>query len=158
MSQQIGIASDHGGKVLKDKITRFLKEQNFQVDDLGIPLDSSASVDYPDYASQLSKLVSEGKLKRGILVCGSGVGMSIAANKFPGVRAALVTDEFTAKMCRLHNDANILCLGERVINHDRALDFVKLWLTTEFDGGRHQNRLDKITVIEKALAQSTAQK
>lgn len=158
MSQQIGIASDHGGKVLKDKIARFLKEQNLQIDDLGIPLDSSASVDYPDYASQLSKLVSEGKLKRGILVCGSGVGMSIAANKFPGVRAALVTDEFTAKMCRLHNDANILCLGERVINHDRAMDFVKLWLTTEFEGGRHQNRLDKITAIEKTLAQGPSKK
>lgn len=152
MSQQIGIASDHGGKVLKDKITRFLKEQNLQVHDLGIPLDSSASVDYPDYASQLSKLISEGKLKRGILVCGSGIGMSIAANRFPGIRAALVTDVFTAKMCRLHNDANVLCLGERVVNHDRALDFVQLWLTTEFEGGRHQNRLDKLSLIENTLS------
>jgi len=153
MSQQIGIASDHGGKVLKDKITRFLKEQNLSVDDLGIPLDSSASVDYPDYAAQLSERIAQGKLNRGILVCGSGIGMSIAANKFPGVRAALVTDEFTAKMCRLHNNANILCLGERVINHDRALEFVKIWLATEFEGGRHQSRLDKITGIEESLAQ-----
>jgi ribose 5-phosphate isomerase B len=149
MSQQIGIASDHGGKVLKDKIIRFLKEQNLLVEDFGIPLDSSASVDYPDFAAQLSQSISQGRLKRGILVCGSGVGMSIAANKFPGVRAALVQDEFTAKMCRLHNDANVLCLGERVINHDRALDIVKIWLTTEFEGGRHQNRLDKISLIEK---------
>ena len=154
MSQQIGIASDHGGKVLKDKITRFLKEQNLQIDDLGVSLDSSASVDYPDFAASLSKLISQRKLKRGILVCGSGVGMCIAANKYPGVRAALVTDEFTAKMCRLHNDANILCLGERVINHDRALDFVKIWLNTDFEGGRHQQRLDKISVIENTLVSS----
>ncbi len=151
MSQQIGIASDHGGKVLKDKISRYLKEQNLAVEDLGAPLDSSVSVDYPDYAAQLSQRLADGKMKRGILVCGSGIGMSIAANKFPGVRAALVTDEFTAKMCRLHNNANVLCLGERVINHDRALDFVRIWLTTEFEGGRHQNRLDKITVIENSL-------
>ncbi|MBC7658764.1 MAG: ribose 5-phosphate isomerase B [Chitinophagaceae bacterium] len=154
MSQQIGIASDHGGKVLKDKITCFLKEQSLDIRDLGVSLDSSASVDYPDYAAQLAKLIASGQLKRGILVCGSGVGMSIAANRYPGVRAALVTDEFTAKMCRLHNDANILCLGERVINHDRALEFVTIWLNTTFEGGRHQQRLDKITEIEKALGSS----
>lgn len=149
MNLEIGIASDHGGKILKDKIVRFLQAGTFKVRDLGVPVDSSASVDYPDYAKALSTLISQGELKRGILVCGSGVGMSIAANKFAGVRAALISDEYTARMCRLHNDSNILCLGERVINHDRALDFVRIWLETEFEGGRHQGRLDKISTLEK---------
>ncbi len=148
MSGSIGIASDHGGRILKDKIARFLKDQHYEVKDFGVPSDASASVDYPDYAAKLSRSISEGSLQRGILVCGSGVGMSIAANKFDKVRAALVTDEYVARMCRLHNDANVLCLGERVINHDRALEFVKIWLATEFEGGRHQGRLDKITALE----------
>ena len=148
MSQQIGIASDHGGKVLKDKISRFLQSQDFEVTDLGVAVDSSISVDYPDYAAKLANLVAEGKLPRGILVCGSGVGMSIAANRFPKIRAALVNDEYVARLCRMHNDANVLCLGERVINHDRAIEFVNIWLTTPFEGGRHQTRLDKITGLE----------
>ncbi len=148
MNLEIGIASDHGGKILKDKILRYLRDGGCPVRDFGVAVDSNASVDYPDYAKQLASLISKGELTRGILVCGSGIGMSIAANKFPGVRAALITDDYTAKMCRLHNDANVLCLGERVINHDRALDFVRIWLETEFEGGRHQGRLDKIRALE----------
>ena len=148
MTLEIGIASDHGGKILKDKIIQYLKTESYKVRDFGVPVDSTASVDYPDYAKELSSHISSGILTRGILVCGSGIGMSIAANKFPGVRAALIFDEFTAKMCRLHNDANVLCLGERVINHDRALDFLKIWLETKFEGGRHQGRLDKIRELE----------
>lgn len=148
MNLEIGIASDHGGKILKDKIIRYLKTESYKVRDFGVDVDSTASVDYPDYAKELSAQISSGALSRGILVCGSGIGMSIAANKFPGVRAALIFDEFTAKMCRLHNDANVLCLGERVINHDRALDFLKIWLDTKFEGGRHQGRLDKIRELE----------
>lgn len=149
MDLEIGIASDHGGKILKDKIIRYLKAESYGVRDFGVSLESTASVDYPDYARELSMLVSQGALKRGILVCGSGIGMSIAANKFPSVRAALISDEFTAKMCRLHNDSNIICLGERVINHERAVDYLKIWLETEFEGGRHQGRLDKIRDLER---------
>jgi ribose 5-phosphate isomerase B len=148
MNLEIGIASDHGGKVLKDKITRFLKEKAYTFKDFGVPLDSTESVDYPDYAKELCEQVSSGRLKRGILVCGSGIGMSIAANKHAGVRAALITDLYTARLSRLHNDANVLCLGERVLNHDRALDMVETWLATEFEGGRHQARLDKIRALE----------
>jgi ribose 5-phosphate isomerase B len=151
MSQQIGIAADHGGKILKDKIVRFLEGLNYKVKDYGVPLQSNESVDYPDYASALSRDISKGNLPQGILVCGSGIGMSIAANKFPGVRAALVTDEYSARMCRMHNNANVICLGERAIDHDRALDLVKLWLGTEFEGARHQKRLDKISDLEKNL-------
>ncbi len=149
MIPEIGIASDHGGKILKDKIARFLESLNYKVRDFGVPLNTTQSVDYPDYARELASSISHGDLNRGILVCGSGIGMSIAANKFPRVRAALITDEYTAKMCRLHNDSNILCLGERVINHDRALEFVKIWLETEFEGGRHQGRLDKIEALPR---------
>ena len=150
MSLQIGIASDHGGKVLKDKIIAFLSSLNFDVKDFSSQVDGKTSVDYPDFAGSLSHAVSKGELPRGILVCGSGIGMSIAANKVAGIRAALVTDEYTARMCRLHNDANIICLGERVINHDRALDFLQIWLNTEFEGGRHQRRLDKISQLENS--------
>ncbi|WP_141731037.1 ribose 5-phosphate isomerase B [Oligoflexus tunisiensis] len=149
MSERIGIASDHGGRVLKEKVSQYLRTLGYQVVDHGVPVDDADSVDYPDYAQTLAKEVSQGKLPRGILICGTGIGMSIAANKIPGIRAALVWDEFTARMSKLHNDANILCLGERVLNHDRALEFVKLWLNTEFEGSRHQNRLDKIRALER---------
>ncbi len=148
MSQSIGIASDHGGKVLKDKIFQFLKSNGWNPKDFGVPVDSQESVDYPDYAAQLAREVAAGSVHRGILVCGSGIGMCIAANKISGIRAALAWDEYSARMSRLHNDANILCLGERALNHDRALDFVKIWLETEFEGVRHQRRLDKIRALE----------
>ncbi len=149
MSQSIGIASDHGGKALKEKIQAFLKAEGWNVKDFGVPFDSQQSVDYPDYAAQLSREVANGSLHRGILVCGTGIGMCIAANKIQGIRAGLVWDEFTARMSRQHNDANILCLGERTLNHDRALDLVRIWLHTEFEGARHQQRLDKIKALEQ---------
>jgi ribose 5-phosphate isomerase B len=149
MSERIGIASDHGGRVLKEKVSQYLRSLGYQVVDYGVPVDDADSVDYPDYAQTLAREVSQGHLPRGILICGTGIGMSIAANKISGIRAALVWDEFTARMSKLHNDANILCLGERVLNHDRALEFVKLWLNTEFEGSRHQNRLDKIRALER---------
>ncbi len=149
MSNRIGIASDHGGKHLKEKIGAYLREQGFVLLDFGVGVDCQDSVDFPDYAAQVARAVSRGELPRGILVCGTGIGMSITANKFSGVRAALVWDEFTARMSRLHNDSNILCLGERVVNHDRALEYLRLWLATPFEGGRHQRRLDKIAQIEE---------
>ena len=145
---KIGIASDHGGRILKQEVVEFLKTLDVEVHDFGVPIDDASSVDYPDFAEQLARDVSDKKLERGILICGTGIGMSIAANKVPGVRATLVWDEFTAKMSRLHNNSNVLCLGERVLNHTRALDFVRLWVETEFEGSRHQRRLDKITDIE----------
>lgn len=149
MSERIGIASDHGGRVLKEKVSQYLRTLGYQVVDFGVPVDDADSVDYPDFAQTLAAEVSLGQLPRGILICGTGIGMSIAANKISGIRAALVWDEFTARMSRLHNDANILCLGERVLNHDRALDYLHIWLKTEFEGKRHQTRLDKIRALER---------
>lgn len=150
MNQAIGIASDHGGKILKARIIEFLTDAQFSIKDFGIPLESNDSVDYPDFAAKVAAEVSSGQLERGILVCGTGIGMSIAANRFPKVRATLVWDEFTAKASRNHNSSNILCLGERVLNHDRALEYVKIWLD-EAPGTspRHQRRTDKIEMLGK---------
>lgn len=148
---KIAIASDHAGKELKTFVIDFLNLTNNTVLDYGVAADSSGSVDYPDYADIVASEVSSGRADRGILICGTGIGMCIAANKFPGVRAALVVDEFTARMSRAHNDANVLCLGSRTVNHQRAIDFVKLWLGTEFEEGRHRVRVGKIGAIEKRL-------
>ncbi len=148
---KIVIASDHAGVDLKDKILKLLQELHHEVADFGVH--NRDSVDYPDYGIPVAEAVSEGKAERGILICGTGVGMSIVANKFPRVRAALCYDSFTAKISRLHNDANILVLGERVLENKRALEMVKLWLSTGFDGGRHERRLKKIEEIEQRLKQ-----
>jgi ribose 5-phosphate isomerase B len=147
MKQKIGIASDHGGKQLKQKVLEFLASAGFEVVDYGVAIDSP-SVDYPDYAEKLAKDLSQKRITKGIAICGTGIGMCIAANKVPGVRAASVWDEFTARVSRQHNDANIICLGERVLNFDRALDFIKIWLETPFEGDRHKRRVDKISAIE----------
>ena len=145
MSQSICIASDHGGRILKARVISFLKDSFYSVKDFGVATDESESVDYPDFAAKVAKGVSDGEYDRGILICGTGIGMSMAANRFEGIRATLVWDEFTAKASREHNFSNVLCLGERVLNHDRALDLVRIWLDTPPDtGGRHQRRLDKI--------------
>jgi ribose 5-phosphate isomerase B len=151
MATKIGIASDHAGKELKQLIAEFVKMKNFDVVDYGVAFDSDKSVDYPDYAAILAADVSGGKLDYGVLICGTGIGMCITANKFPGVRAASVWDEFTAKMSRAHNDANIICLGARALNHHRAAELVNLWLDTPFEGNRHKARLEKIREIEKKL-------
>lgn len=151
MAAKIGIASDHAGKELKQLIADFVRMKNYEVIDYGVSADTDKSVDYPDYAAILASDISSGKVERGILICGTGIGMSITANKFPGVRAALVWDEFTARMCRAHNDTNIICLGSRVLNPHRATEFVNIWLDTEFEGNRHKTRLDKIREIEKKL-------
>jgi ribose 5-phosphate isomerase B len=145
----VAIASDHAGLDLKLKIVALLKQLGCAVSDYGTH--SRDSVDYPDYGITVAEAVSEGKVQRGVLICGTGVGMSIVANKFPGVRASLCYDAFTAKVSRLHNDANILVLGERVLEEKTALEIVRLWLTTGFDGGRHERRLKKIEEIERRL-------
>ena len=145
----IVIGSDHGGLTLKDEIKALLAERGIACEDLGT--NNGDSVDYPDFGQQVARRVSEGSAQLGILVCGTGIGMSIVANKFPGVRAALATDVFMATMAKEHNNANILVLGGRVIDAAAARAMVTAWLETEFAGGRHQARLDKITVLENEL-------
>lgn len=140
------IASDHGGYNLKQTIKECLNNQGIEFMDLGV--DSPDSVDYPDYAAKVAEKVGQDSGHEGILVCGTGIGMSITANKFPGVRAALVHDEFTARMAREHNNANVLALGGRVIEPDLACKMVKIWISSTYQGGRHQNRLDKIHALE----------
>ena len=147
---KLAIGCDHGGFELKQEILKFLQTvSNIQVTDFG-PANKD-SVDYPDFGAKVSEAVSKGTMDRGILICGTGIGMSIVANRYPNVRAALCHDHFTAQMSREHNDANVLVMGERVIGKGVALDIVKTWLDTEFGGGRHQKRLDKITAIEKSI-------
>jgi ribose 5-phosphate isomerase B len=150
---KIAIAADHAGKELKSYVIDFLTLTNHQVLDYGVAADSTTSVDYPDYADIVASEVSAGRCERGILICGTGIGMCMAANKFANVRAAVVMDEFTSRMSRAHNDSNIICLGSRTINHQRAIDFVKIWLATECEEGRHRSRINKINSIEKRLAQ-----
>ena len=147
---KLAIGADHGGYILKKEVVDFLsKIGNIEVTDYGAS--GPESVDYPDYGRKVSEAVSNGTVDRGILICGTGIGMSIVANRYPQVRAALCHDNFTARMSRLHNDANVLVMGERVIGRGVALDIVKAWLDTEFEGSRHQRRLDKIRDIEKSL-------
>ena len=138
----IFIASDHAGLELKDAIKIHLEQKGLNVEDLG-PSKESGSVDYPDYAKKVSKAVLE-KKALGILICGTGIGMSISANKVRGIRAALVSESYSAEMARRHNNANILCIGSRVTGLGLALNVVDTWLNTEYEAGRHQNRLDKI--------------
>lgn len=144
---KIAIGSDHGGFYLKEKIIQYLEENQIQYKDFGTM--DAESVDYPDFALPVAEAVAQGQFDRGILVCGTGIGIGIAANKVPGIRAALCHDVFSAKASREHNDANILTLGERVVGPGLALEIVKAWLETDFAGGRHQRRVDKIKDIEK---------
>ena len=145
----IAIGSDHGGVVLKEAIKGLLVQRGLAVEDFGTS--GQTSVDYPDFGEKVSREVSTGKAELGILACGTGIGMSIVANKFPGVRAALINDEFTARMSKEHNNANIIVLGGRVVDVPEALRMVATWLDTTFEAGRHQLRLDKIAQIEAEL-------
>lgn len=146
---KIAIGADHAGFGLKEDIVALLKKGGYDFIDCGT--DSTASVDYPDFGEKVSKLVSDGKVDRGILVCGTGIGMSMVANKFPNVRASLCNDLFCARMSRLHNDANVLVLGGRIIGKDLAAEIVTTWLNTPFEGERHLRRLNKIRKIEEEL-------
>ncbi|MDX9761123.1 MAG: ribose 5-phosphate isomerase B [Desulfomonilia bacterium] len=139
---KIGIASDHGGLDLKELVKEILAGHDCGVLDLGT--DTPESVDYPDYAEKALSALACGECDRIVLVCGTGIGMSICANRVPGVRGALCHDAYTARMSRLHNDSNCLILGGRVLGPAVAQDIVRMWLTTPFEGGRHQSRLDKI--------------
>ena len=144
----IAIASDHGGFSLKVDIVSFLNELGYQVNDMG-PKNQN-SVDYPDYGIRIAQAVTTNSGTRGIVICGTGVGMSIIVNRFPGIRGTLCSDLYTAKLCREHNDSNILIMGGRVVGHGLAREIVKVWLTTPFEGGRHQKRLDKINQFDES--------
>ena len=147
MNLKIAIGSDHGGFRLKEEIKDYLRQQGVEHTDFGTY--STASVDYPDIAQTVGEKVASGEFERGILICGTGIGISIAANKVHGVRAALCGDVFSARMSREHNNANILALGERVTGSGLALMIVQTWLETEFAGGRHARRVEKISALEK---------
>ncbi|MBQ9769096.1 MAG: ribose 5-phosphate isomerase B [Clostridia bacterium] len=144
---KIAIGCDHGGLEHKNAIVAHLKERGFEVKDSGIY--ENHSVDYPDIAVKVCADITSGECERGILVCGTGIGMSLAANKVKGIRAAAVSEHFSAKYTRLHNDSNVLCLGGRVIGVGTALELVDLFVDTEFEGGRHENRVNKVMAIEK---------
>jgi ribose 5-phosphate isomerase B len=147
--EKIAIASDHGGFDLKNSIITHLLNTGWDVDDLGPYIKDS--VDYPDYGIKLAQAVAEKKVGRGIVICGTGIGMSIVVNRYPGIRGTLCSDLFTAKLCREHNNSNILIMGGRVIGNGLAFEIVNTWLNTSFEGGRHQRRLDKINQIDVSL-------
>ena len=147
-SEEIIIGCDHAAVGLKETVKAYLIECGLTVNDVGT--NDQTSVDYPDFGIQVAAAVSTGKHARGILICGTGIGMSMVANKFSHVRAALCNDLFAASMSRRHNNANILVLGGRVIGDVLALEIVRTWIETPFDGGRHQTRLDKFDKIDEA--------
>ncbi len=144
---QIGLASDHGGFDLKEELKAYLKSMGHDPVDLGTF--NEDSVDYPDYGALVAERVSKGDLERGVLICGTGIGMSVVANKFRGVRAALVNDLFSARFSREHTDSNILVMGGRIVGRALAREILRVWLETPFAGDRHQRRLEKIETLEK---------
>jgi ribose 5-phosphate isomerase B len=146
---QIALGSDHAGFELKEDLRAYLADLKIDALDLGAY--SREAVDYSDVAGRVAEKVATGKVAKGLLVCGTGIGMSIAANRFPEIRAALCHDLFTARASREHNNANILVLGGRLIGKGLAREILKVWLETEFQGGRHQTRLDKITALEEKI-------
>ncbi len=152
----IALGSDHGGLQLKEAVKQLLAERGIPFEDCGT--DNGNSVDYPDFGEKVARKVAAGAVEKGILFCGTGIGMSIVANKFPHVRAALVTDVFMARMAKEHNNANILVLGGRVLNEDEAREMVATWLDAVFEGGRHQGRLDKIALIEQEIYRTGSRK
>lgn len=151
---RVAIGADHAGYALKEAIKSQLLANGAAVSDAGT--DGESSVDYPDYAAAVARTVARGDADFGILVCATGVGMSIAANKVPGVRAALCAEPFTAQRCRAHNDANVICIGAAVVGAGMASEIVSAFLTTPFDGGRHARRVAKIAGIEDRLSAITA--
>ena len=145
---KIAVGCDHGGLEHKNAIAEHLKSEGFEVEDFGIY--ENKSVDYPEMALKVANSIKNGENELGILVCGTGIGMSLAANKVNGIRAAACSEHFSAKYTRLHNNSNILCLGGRVIGIGTALELCDIFVNTEFEGGRHQRRIDMITEIEKS--------
>lgn len=144
---KIGLACDHGGFELKEELKVFLKSKGYEPIDMGTF--NEDSVDYPDYGVLVAEKISKGELEKGILICGTGIGMSIVANKFRAVRAALANDLFSARFSREHTDSNILVIGGRIVGRELAKEIVRVWLETPFAGGRHKRRLEKIEALEK---------
>lgn len=144
---KVAFACDHGGYISREAVLGYLKEKNIEVIDFGTFTEDSC--DYPDYASKVCEKVVNNQVDKGILVCGTGIGMSIVANKFKGIRCAHVTDSFSAEMTRRHNDSNVIALGARISKIADIIEYIDIFLNTEFDGGRHLNRVNKIKEIEK---------
>ena len=144
---KVGVGSDHGGFELKEEVKKHLEKKGIEFVDYGTY--SEESVDYPDYGKKVGEAVVSGDCDKGIVVCGTGIGISIAANKVKGVRCALCSESYSARMTRKHNDSNVLAMGGRVLGVELALDIVDTWLNTEFEGGRHAKRVDKIIAIEE---------
>ena len=142
----IAIGSDHGGYLLKEEIKKHLKKKGYEFKDFGT--DSTASCDYPVYAEKVCRAVQSGECEKGILICGTGIGMSMCANKCKGIRAAVCGDHFSAEFTRKHNNANVLCLGARVIGAGIAMQLVDIFLTTEYEGGRHEKRVEMMMQLE----------
>ncbi len=144
---RVAIGSDHRGVQIKSRLIPVLQQLGHDVHDKGTH--DTAAVDYPDIAAHVAAQVAQGEVDRGILICGTGIGMAITANKFPQVRAATCHDEFEAEMCRRHNDVNVLCLSSHLLGERNVDNLVTLWLNTEFEGGRHARRVEKISAVEK---------
>ncbi len=147
---KIALGADHAGYLLKECILQYVVARGHQVIDEGT--NAADSVDYPDFAVRVAENVAAGRAERGILVCGSGIGMAITANKIPGIRAANISSQYEAQMSREHNDLNVLTLGARILDESGATQIVQIWLDTPFSGGRHSGRLEKIHEIEKPRA------
>jgi len=144
---RIAVGADHAGFQVKERVKEELQKEGFEVIDFGTH--TGDSVDYPDYARLVARSVSQAESNRGVLVCGTGIGMAITANKFRGIRAATCNDTYTARMAAEHTDANVLCVGARVVDADHAVAIVREWLKAKFTGGRHQRRIDKISEIDR---------
>ncbi len=149
---EVALGSDHGGFILKQQILKFLEQEQIAYHDYGVF--SQEPCDYPDIALAVAEAVTGGDCSCGILICGTGIGVSIVANKVPGIRAALCHDTFSARMARSHNNANVLALGERVIGPGLAVEIVRVWLNTGFEGGRHGRRVDKIGSVERRFGRA----
>ncbi len=151
---RIALGSDHGGYELKEEIKSLLEEMKIEFKDFGTF--STDSVDYPDIAELVAGTIVKGEFERGILICGTGIGIGIAANKIPGIRAALCHDVFSARATREHNNANVLTMGGRIIGSELAKEIVRTWLGADFSGGRHQRRVDKISLLENKYNKSNS--
>lgn len=151
ISLDLAVGSDHHGVPVRMKLVEFLRQAGHVVDEFGPSIDTAMPVDYPDIAAVVARFVGVDESRRGILICGTGIGMCITANKFAGVRAAPIIDELSAEFCRRHNNLNILCISGDMMNEEQIHHIVHIWLTTPFDGGRHERRIDKIRTIERNL-------
>ena len=151
MSLNIAVGSDHHGVRVRMKLVDFLRQAGHVVNEIGPPIDAQHPTDYPDIAAEVAQFVSTDETNRGILICGTGIGMCITANKFSGVRAAPIIDELSAEFCRRHNDLNILCIANDLLTEEQIRQIVQIWLVTPFDGGRHERRINKIRSIEHHL-------